>query len=146
MLQKITWRHYLILGSYILVLNSTLSCKSDIDYVMLGDYIHVNNTDTVININGNRSFKINSKQSHIINILGDGPEVVTEKNYVPPFTFVVITYNDTLCDTLTSGPKAGLGEGILGIDNYTSEKVADRHYKFTYTFTQADIDKAVLCP
>jgi hypothetical protein len=34
----------------------------------------------------------------------------------------------------------------LDINSYVAEKIRDNSYKFTYTFTEADYNRAVICP
>jgi hypothetical protein len=120
----------------------TNSCKTDKDYLVTGTYVYLNETDSVIEIErGQYPFVIYPKQSHTITASGEGPEFVTVNNYVSPFNGeVVIIYGMNKCDTLFNPT-----EGILDLKNYVVENIDAWHYKFTYTFTLADMDKAVPC-
>ena len=142
MQQKITWMRFSALGiSFIGVLAAT-NCKKRVDYLAIGTYVYVNNTDSLIEVkNAPYLFTIKPKESHTIEQSGDGSKDLTEKNYVAPFTGgQVIIYGNKMCDTLFVSK-----EGISGIENYKSEKIAERHYKFTYNFTDTDYKKAVPC-
>ena len=121
---------------------SITNCKKKKDYLSIGTYVYVNSTDSLIEVkNAPYLFTIKPKESHTIEQTGDGSKELTEKSYVAPFTGgQVILYGNKMCDTLTSSK-----EGISGIENYTSERISERHYKFTYTFTQSDYKKAVPC-
>jgi hypothetical protein len=112
----------------------------------MGTYVYVNNTDSLIEVkSGVYNFSINPNEFHTIEQTGDGSKNISEEDYVPPMTSAGIIYASTKCDTLDTGVKVGKGEGILSLENYKSEKVGDRHYKFTYTFTDIDYKKAVPC-
>jgi hypothetical protein len=146
MRQKTTWMRYLTLGTSIVALLSTISCKKNVDYFVTGTFAYINNTDSLIEVKGGTyDFKINPNESHSINQAGEGPKEVNEKSYVSPILSAVLIFNNSKCDTLDSGLNLRNGVGITGIENYTSEKVGERHYKFTYTFTEEDYNKAVLC-
>lgn len=142
MVQKIIWMRYLTLGTSFLVILSIASCKKHVDYLVKGTYVYVNNTDSLIDVkNAPYVFTIKSKESYTIEQIGDGTKEITEKNYVAPFSGgQIITYGNNMCDTLLVSK-----ESISGIENYMSEKVGERHYKFTYTFTDTDYKKAVPC-
>lgn len=90
-------------------------------------------------------FAIAPDGKHVIEVDGDGPKDVTFDNYAPPMVYAIIIYNNNKCDTIYGGGKNGTGEGITGIINYTNQKIGDNHYKFTYTFTDADFKNAVKC-
>jgi len=137
---------YLTLGISLVALFTTLSCKKKADYLVKGIYVYINDTDSLIDVkSGVYDFKVNPKQSYTIEQVGDGSKDATEKSFVPPMTSAILIFNDSKCDTLDSGLKVGKGEGILGIENYTSEKMGERYYKFIYIFTEVDYNKAVLC-
>jgi hypothetical protein len=141
MIQKRTRKPYLMLGISILCLFMFMQCKKSVDYVVKGTYVYVNSTDSLIEVKGGESFIISPKQTHTIVVDGEGGKDISAKSYEPPFGSAVIVYGSSRCDTLRAYSK----KGILGIDNYNNEKIADRNYKFTYTFTETDYKKAVPC-
>jgi hypothetical protein len=137
---------YLTLGISMLTPSLIMSCKSDIDYIVNGTYVYINSTDSLIQVKSSvYDFVIKPKQAHTLVQSGDGSKDINESSYVSPMLGAVLIFYNIKCDTLNSGLNLRSGPGITGIENYNSEKVADRHYKFTYTFTQADMDKAVAC-
>lgn len=146
MVQKTTWMRSLIFGISLICANLFFQCKKHVDYLSMGTYVYFNDTDSLIEVrSGVYDFAINSKQSYIIEQRGDGSKNVSENDYVPPMTSAGVIYAGTKCDTLNSGIKVGKGEGILNLENYKSEKIGERHYKFTYTFTEVDYKKGVPC-
>jgi hypothetical protein len=146
MQQKTTWMRYLTLGISVMIIFALLQCKGEVDYFVQGTYVYVNSTDSLIDVkSGVYNFKIKPNDSHKIEQGGEGSEDVSAQNYVPPMISAVVKYGNEKCDTLDSGFKVGAGEGITGISNYTSEKISKRHYKFTYTFTNLDYNKARPC-
>ena len=144
-----TLMSYLILGiSLLSIFITAQSCTDEGNYQLYGDYIYINDTDSVIEVKGPYGFVINPQEEHTIKISPEGPEhpTVHDDNYDPVFkNLTVVVFNNNLCDTLHEGKEGGTDEGILGIDNYTSEKVSDRYFKFTYHFTDEDFVDAVPC-
>ncbi len=142
--QKTTWMRCLTLGTslFAIAIYAIFSCKEEKDYLVKGTFVYVNNTDSLIEIkNGPYIFTVNSKDTYTIEQMGDGSKEVTEKSYVAPYAGgQIIIYGKKMCDTLLVSK-----EGIAGIENYKSEKIGDRNYKFTYTFTDIDYKKALPC-
>lgn len=146
MQQKPTWKHYLMLGISLLFTILFNQCKKKVDYTVLGTFVYINSTDSIIEIrNSQYNLVIQPNTSNQILIDGEGPEKVNEDSYVPPMNSSILIFNNFKCDTLNTGDKIGNGEGILGIKNYTFEKIAERNYKFTYTFNTNDLQKAKPC-
>ncbi len=105
----------------------------EIDYVVKADWVYINDTEHTIEVKGFYNFTLEPQGSYTIYQDGDGPEQTTEESYIAPFVFGISTI---VIDGETEIP---IGDsGITDRKNYTSEKIADRHYKFTYTFTDAD--------
>ena len=140
--RKIIWMRFLTLGISLMCMPTFVQCKKRVDYFVRADFVYVNNTDLVIEVkSGADNFTIKPQETDTIKINGEGPQEVTEKNYLPPFQGgQIIIYGNIKCDTLTI-PR----ESITGIDNYTSEKIGERYFRFTYTFTDADFADAKPC-
>lgn len=143
--RKTTWMRCLLIGISLLIILAFVQCKKRVDYFVRGDFVYVNSTDSVIEVKGDETFVLKPDEQHVIKESGEGPEIVTTESYVAPFSSAMVIYNSNKCDTLASGPGLGKGEGPLGINNYVSEKVGERHFKFTYTFTNADFADAKPC-
>jgi hypothetical protein len=122
------------------------SCNKTTDYAVKGTFVYQNNLYLLVEIrSGVYNFSIAPKQAYTIEELGNGEKKIAEKKYVPPMTSAVVIFYSFKCDTLNPGSKAAEGEGILSIGNYLNEKIAKRHYKFTFTFTTDDYLKADTC-
>ena len=65
-------------------------------------------------------------------------------NYSPRIISGIIYYNEIYCDSLRR-PDASVKEGPTDIVNYEFEILRDREVRFTYTFTEENFSKAVLC-
>jgi len=76
-----------------------------------------------------------------------GGEVVTAEGYRRPFIesrgSIILKFDQDKCiiDHPLDSPNS-----IINLKNYVAEKIGDRTYKFTYTFTEADYNRAVACP
>ena len=134
---KITWIKYLLIGTGLVMIFIFSQCKKKTgDYNVKGKYIYINETDSVISVEGSEGFTLDPRASKTILQERDGPENPRAEDYYPPSYSGIIKYNNK-CDTLKLYGTIGKGEGILGIVNYTSNKIADRNYEFTYRFTTA---------
>lgn len=142
MLQKTIWMRYFTLGISMIFITLFTQCKKHQDYLVKGTYVYVNRTNYLIEIKrGVDLFTLNPNESHTIEQIGEGPKDVTEKDYIPRFQGgEIIVYDNEMCDTLLISK-----EGFTGIENYLSQKLGDRNYKFKYTFTQTDYQKAQPC-
>lgn len=98
---------------------------------MRSNRIYLNYSTYSINISGFYDLELNVGAEKIISLNNEGPDVVTEDSYQAPFKSGSTTIR------LSNG-KEFLTTGITDRKNYTVEKISARHYKFTYTFTDAD--------
>lgn len=150
-LQKTTWTHYLIIGLLISLFGLSNSCKKTRDYAQDGEFNFVNQTNHYISYQkGFEKYNLAPQATVIINQVQDAPGKNVDVNtYSNPFTKeysytepFVIKYNDNRCLTITRSSE----HTPLDIKNYNAEKLGERKYKFTYTFTEADYNRAVTCP
>lgn len=158
--QKIIWKHYLIIG----LISSAIfmSCgRVDVEYTMAVDLVYENKTDSLVSFS--ISEKISSNKvtevklpAHSKSKIFSYPSYEGVSKIVEPescrngFLGNVyaslnwnglskdITVNDTLCVT-------HLNEKSSLIQNYNYEIIADRHFRYTYTFNKEDFENAKLC-
>ena len=142
MKQKKIWMRYLHFGINIVFTFLFLGCVSEVDCNVISEFTFINNTSYTIETDTgiiNPNSKITIKEE------GLGSCDVKSDNYVPPFLGdTKVIFNNQKC-LIYKAEKAGLGEGITGIDNYESQKISDNHYSFIYTFTEEDYNKATNC-
>ena len=145
MLQKTNLMPYLTTGIKVLSLVFLIGCepKSRVEYSVKAKWIYINETDYRITYRPNNfrfnTFILEPKDTVVYDEDGEGPEDISEKNYVPPLNPDIVVFSQILCDTLLKG------EGPLNIDNYSNRKLGERYYEFTYRFNSNDIDRADTC-
>lgn len=143
MVRRKTWMHYLITGISIAFITLFFSCQQETDCWVIGEFAYINKT--AYTIETPRGI-IQPNDSIIIKEEGLGSCEVNEKSYISPFHGgVTISFNKTKCLAFKGGVKAVEGEGPVGMKNYKSSKVANLHYRFEYTFSEADYKKATEC-
>lgn len=124
------------------VINSFLGCKAETDCLVKGKFIFVNNTASVIRTSIG---VINPKDTLVDSFEDLGACEVTHLSFVPPLRGSTVVYFGDKCLSYIEY-KIGSGEGVVGIENYQWRKIAERHYEFTYTFTEEEAKKATPCP
>jgi len=128
------------------------SCgKKIIDYADIeGEFYFINQTNHTIKIvNPIQEFNVVNGQTNLIKHQQGGVKTVNSSSYSDPFTYgmaskdkkILIKINNK-CENATSSSE----HSILNINNYVAERIGERTYKFTYTFTEADYNRAVGCP
>lgn len=127
------------------------SCgKKIIDYADIeGDFYFINPTNyTVKIVNFQQDFNIISGELKLINHKQGGLKTVTPISYTDPFTYGMAPNDKKLqlkignrCENATLNSQ----HSILNINSYVAEKLGERKYKFTYTFTEADYNRAIIC-
>ncbi|MBE7648884.1 hypothetical protein [Tenacibaculum finnmarkense] len=143
MKQKIIWMHCLHIGISLVFILLFAGCYSEVDCNVISNFTYINNTSYTIEteigiINPNSKIFIKEEGLGTCNIKSD--------EFVPPFLGnTKVIFDNIKCLTYQSGEEVGLGEGIIGIDNYVSNKISNNHYNFTYTFTEEEYNKAVDC-
>lgn len=141
MQQKIIYVHYLLIG--ISVLTTCLySCQEEIEYRLDAEFIFENHSDKTLsfsvhdpnNIRNDISLEPNTSDT-IKLIPSEGPKIPNP---------------DTCCQGLLESILVGADQGSIiikyddleciidspaNIGNYKSERVNERHFKYTFTFT-----------
>ncbi len=151
-IQSNTLVNFSIIGLLIslLVLNS--SCNKIREYAEFGVFNFVNQTKYKITFSTKASPTVYEKFSILPNsttTIEDTQDGVKEVNsstfhspligFVPP---IVVKFDNIKCLEITSVSE----HTPLDIKNYVAEKLGERKYKFTYTFTDADYNRATTCP
>ncbi len=146
MKQKTIWIHYLLIGVIFNLLFAGFSCKK-IEPDMDGEYVYINSTNHIISFLTPHvdSFKLLGLKTHLIKLHGVARKKARPETYGTPFnnsSSLVIQFDGNKCLTMTN-----LSENsLLNINHYSVEKIDDWTYKFTYTFTEADYNRAITCP
>jgi hypothetical protein len=157
MRQKLIYQHYLLIGisALIFFLNG---CVQEIEYGLTMDLLYINQTDetisfSIINSNNQRetvSISPNSESeifTYFISGVDKKPAIETccQDPLIDVFggrgtegNSQVLIINDELCVT-------HLNEKSVVISNYLQEKISDRHFRFSYTFTNNDIENKHQC-
>lgn len=138
--------------SMLFIMPMISSCgKKIIDYADIeGEFYFVNQTNYTIKVvNMQQEFNVVIGQTNLIKHLQGGLKTVNPSSYSDPFTYgmapndkkILIKINNK-CENVTLNSE----HSILNINSYSAEKLGERKYKFTYTFTEADYNRAVTCP
>ena len=135
--------------------------KIIVDYAYSTEYIFVNNTSHIItymqipnNVNSQEfeQYNIGPKSSINIKRTGEGAKNMQANNFMSPFgdnnaykglgLKLIVNFDGERCWIL---PFEG-EHSPMDIKSYISEKIGHNNYKFTYTFTEEDYNRAVVCP
>ena len=147
--QNNMWKNFLIIGLIINLIFIISSCK-DYFYNEIGEYQFVNETDySIIYSVGYEEFNIGPKSKILITqnkkTGGDkgGAKVSDYKSPLYSHNATLnIKFNNLKC---LSDVKENDINSVRDIKNFVAEKIGRSHYKFTYTFTDADYNRAVTC-
>ena len=142
--RKTTWMRFLMLGVFSLFFG--LSCKK-IEPDMSAEYIYINSTNHAISFFTPHvySFKLLGLKTHLIKETQPTGKKTGAEKFETPFnnsSSLVIQFDGNKCLTMTNSSE----NSLLNISNYSVEKIDNRTYKFTYTFTEADYNRATTCP
>lgn len=149
--QKIRWINYLIIGLLIKICLLGISCNKTRDWAQDGEFYFVNETNHYISYQkGFERYNLAPKTTIIIKQVQDAPSKgVNPGTYSSPFTKeyayndpFIIKYDDNRCATITRDSE----HSLTRINSYLAERISERKFKFTYTFTEADYNRAVACP
>ena len=147
-IQNKIWMRFLALGIFSIII-LIYSCKKA-QYTQNGVFILNNQTPHFIKISySDEIFEISPNGKLAINRIQSSSKRVNVDNYVDPiaqtrnepFNKVIVNVGGKCLNTSKISENS-----IINIKNYISEKIDDRTYKFTYTFTEADYNRAVICP
>jgi len=147
--QKTIWMRYLLLG----VFNVTIlgfSCGKISEYAQNAQFYFINDTDYKIKlINQYREYVFLPRQTTVINDEQVGDGNVDVEDFRDIFTDdislkgkeLIFQIGDKCLKYTTNSERS-----IINLKNYSAEKINKITYKFTYTFTEADYNRAVTCP
>ena len=128
---KITWTHFLRLGS-LFTLITVIGCKGQVDALVKADWVYENTSSHKIEVVSKdfNSFVIQPGESYTYSESGEGEENIKPENYVSPYNAGdrIIIDDDTPIVLSTR-------QSITNIENYQSEKIGNNHYRFIYRFT-----------
>lgn len=152
--QNNTLKHYLIIGLIISLITLIGSCDKGIyRYERLAEFHFVNETNyNVTYPTSYERFNIAPKSAIIIkeNIpVGSKKMQATISDYISPLSSesatnnLTIKFNNMKC---LINVKEDEINSIRNIKNFIAEKIGENNYKFTYTFTEADYNRAITCP
>jgi hypothetical protein len=148
-----TLMRYLQLGIVISLFNLTISCNKTTNPGYDLEVYFVNQTNYNITYGqGFGEFNVKAKSTIIIKQSRDGikpvltndsflsPLLVNSRPFTNPF-FIYFDLNKCLVQTRTTE------NSVFNVDSYKQlEKIGENTYKLTYTFTEADYNRAVICP
>lgn|GEM_PF-1284825 len=150
-IQKTIWMRYLVLGVFSLTLFS-FSCKKRVDYAQYAEFHYLNSTSKKIVMDyPKKKFAIEANGGeYFFEVRGIGPESISPDSYnfgLP----INLTEENRIPVTIKIGDKCFIStetseHTLINVNSYKIEKINEGHYKFTYTFTEADYNRAVNCP
>lgn len=144
------WTNFLRLGSLTIFCIALLGCERMInrEWVHTGDWIYLNDSSYTLELKGAVTkftssnpplinFTLRPGVSYCVQYLSDGEKSIPPEYLLNPFQpylsgpdrEVQIVINGAVTITIEEGT------GIRDRSNYEVEKLTDRHYRFTYTFT-----------
>jgi len=141
--QNNIWMRYLLFGAFSLFIALGFSCKQE--YTQKGIFVFVNQTN----------FNISAGYEPEKLTLMPNSTVIREKVQVSRKEVNASTFRYPLSIDNMHVVKIGdrciintkdSEHSILDIKTYVAEKIGERTYRFTYTFTEADYSRAVACP
>lgn len=143
--QNNIWMRYLIIGIITNLMLISSTCKRD--YEETAEFVFVNTTNYSINFQDKLSgISILPQQNYLRKEVMLGDRKVRVEKYRSPFYYagpINIKFDNMKCLLqITFESK----HSFMDIKNFVMEKVNERHHKFTYTFTEADYNRAVACP
>lgn len=123
-------------------------CCTTPDYTVRSRWVYNNETEYSISYsptNEFMKFNILPFDSIVVEESGEGGKTITPESYMSPLRPDIIFYGESLCDTLQSGFGLRDGEGPRGMQNYASQKLSERYFKFVFRFTKENVKEANIC-
>ena len=147
-------KHYLTIGFIISLIAILSSCDDGYyRYQRLAEYRFINETNHVITYpTGYERLNIAPKSNTIIkeSVTIGGKETGAKiSDYISPLsshsaTFnLIIKFNNEKC---LINVKEDDINSVKNIKNFIAERIGENNYRFTYTFTEADYNRAITCP
>ena len=145
--QKIIWMHYLQRGLLISIFGIFLNSCAKVEYAQHADFYFINKTPYQISyVKGYEKFNVAANSTILIKDTQDAVKKVDPTTYYAPFRGIslpsTIKFNQVKCLTIDAVSE----HSPIEIKNYIAERIGERTFKFTYTFTEADYNQAVACP
>ena len=147
-------KRYLIIGLIISLFTMFGSCDDGIyRFQKEAEYYFVNETNHVITYPiGYERFNISPKSIIVIKesiYIGSRANGAKASDYISPLSLESSTNKLTIkFDNLKCliEVKENDVNSVRNIKNFVAETINDNNYKFTYTFTEADYNRATTCP
>ena len=145
MIRNKTSMLFLLFGISIILFVNNGCTKTD--YQVKAKWIYINETGHNITYYPDywSNFNVKPHDTTFYYQDSDGSKDIKVDDYVSPVNALVVYYDNIKCDTLNRGNKPDLGDGPLNMANYSSKKLDDRYYEFTYRFTEKDFLEAKDC-
>ena len=151
---KATWIHYFFIGITISGFILMQSCsKKTTSWIQYAEFHYVNKT--IYNIKYPESlqiYNVDAQKNIILKRIQDSGEKVDETTYYNPLSSdfprkvtdppIIVKFSDVKCLIISENTE----NSPYDMRNYVAERISERQYKFTYTFTEADYNRAVNCP
>jgi hypothetical protein len=149
--QKTIWMRYLLLGVFSVSFFG-FSCKKRVDYAQYAEFRYLNSTSKKIVMDyPKKKFAIEANGGeYYFEVKGIGPKTISPDSY--NFSLPInLTEENRIPVTIKIGEKCFTSterseHTLINVNSYQIEKIDEGHYKFTYTFTEADYNLAVNCP
>jgi hypothetical protein len=138
---------YLLIGISIVLLNLN-GCQQEVEYRLDTEFVYVNQSDKFLSFeasNGSsnrRVIALSPNSSDTVYYAASGGFENPDPNSCCQGLLgdilggaLTLTFTDSICSL--SSP--------LDINNYVSEKVEDRYFRYTFTFTEEVLNKATGC-
>lgn len=144
--QKTTYWNYLLIGISVLMI-SLSSCQKEIEYRLDTEFIFKNQTDKTVSFAVNDP-NSNRKEIHLEPNVSDTIKLIPSEGTKDPNP-------NTCCQGLLQSVLDGSDQGSIviefddlqceieapaNIDNYKSERISDRFFRYTFKFTNERIE------
>lgn len=147
--QNNMWMRFLALGAFSLILFG-FSCKKS-EYRHKFEFYLINQTNHLIKLDyPSYQFTIEPGKTFVIKDEQDGGKASTAEPYlnnpIPNLLNIgerkVMIKIGNKCFVSTDNSE----HSLINMKSYVGEKLGERWFKFTYTFTEADYERATACP
>ncbi|WP_412466721.1 hypothetical protein [Pedobacter sp. KLB.chiD] len=148
-IQNSIWMRFSMLGAFS-ILALGFSCKKKTDYAQFAEFHYVNASSKEVKVEYPlKNFTILPSERFTIKQSDVGPKTISPEVYNDPLPlYLTGEKRDEIFNRI--GTKCLIStrtsqHSLININSYTVEKINDGYYKFTYTFTEEDYDRAVAC-
>lgn len=132
---------FLLIGTNLILLTSFEGCKKDIDFRVRSKWVFINETSYEITYKPDgfwNEFNVAPNSSTTIEQESEGPEQVSVNNFTPPLKAQYLVFNSTKCILLSA-------VGADKIENYANQKLEERYFEFTFSFTELHYNNSTDC-